>query len=329
MDSRLEQAAVRRGGYFTRAEAQDCGYDDRTIRAAVRAGEWRRLRRGYYAPASLYDDLDDRARHLIVCRVVQERLGDRAVISHQSASCAWGHDQWGWDMSIVHITRLDSGAARTEAGVRHHRTAIDQSDLVRVEGLWVPNETRTVFEACTDLSVESGLSVASSALRGGGVTKQGLEEYGQSDRARAWPQSRSARLAIRLSDGRLQSVGESVSYYMFWRFAIPIPELQYEVRTVDGRLIGYTDFAWPAYCHFGEFDGKRKYTRDVQPDEDPGEVVFREKRREDELRREGAGMSRLIWRDLNPPHRPASARRVRSEMETSARLYGRGRTIIA
>jgi hypothetical protein len=101
------------------------------------------------------------------------------------------------------------------------------------------------------------------------------------------------------------------------------------VRRVDGRLIGITDFAWPEYCHLGEFDGKRKYTRDLEADEDPGEVVFREKRREDDLRREGAGMSRLIWRDIAPPHRPETVRRVRSEMETSARLYGHNRTVIA
>jgi hypothetical protein len=79
---------------------------------------------------------------------------------------------------------------------------------------------------------------------------------------------------------------------MLWRHAVPAPELQFEMRTRDGRLLGYNDFGWPSFCHLGEFDGKRKYTRDIQPDEDPGEVVFREKRREDEMRREGAGMSR-------------------------------------
>lgn len=329
MDTRLEQLAIRRGGYFTRAEAHDCGHDDRAIRAAVRAGEWRRLRRGYYAPATLYDPLDESGKHLVLCRIVQDRMGDRVAITHQSASCAWEHDQWGWDMSIVQVTRLDAGAARTEAGVRHHRATIDEGELVKINGLWVTNETRTAFEACTDVSVESGLCIVSSALRAGRITKEMLEEYGQTHRSLALPQSRNARLASRLGDGRLQSVGESRSFYMFWRHALPAPELQFEMRARDGRLLGYNDFAWPAYCHLGEFDGKRKYTRDIEPDEDPGEVVFREKRREDEMRREGAGMSRWIWRELDPTQQPATARRIGGELRDSARRYGHNRTIIA
>lgn len=329
MDTRLEQLAARRGGYFTRAEAFDCGYDARAIRAAVRAGEWRRARRGYYVPAALYDALDDSGRHLILCRIVQDRLGDRAVVSHQSASCVWEHDQWGWDMSIVQVTRLDRGAGRIEAGVRHHLMQIVESDIVRRNGLWVPNETRTVFEACTDLTVESGLCVASSALRAGRITQEMLDEYAHSTRTQAWPQSRHARLAIQLADGRLQSVGEERSLYMFWRHAIPAPELQYAMRASDGRLLGYNDFAWPQCRHLGEFDGKRKYTRDLKPGEDPGIVVFREKRREDEMRRERAGMSRWVWAELDPPRQAGTARRVDSERRESKRLYARNRTYIA
>ena len=116
---------------------------------------------------------------------------------------------------------------------------------------------------------------------------------------------------------------------MLWRHAVPIPELQFEMRTRDGRLLGYNDFAWPSFCHLGEFDGKRKYTRDIQPGEDPGEVVFREKRREDEMRREGAGMSRWIWQDLDPRRQLATVRQIEADMLDSARRYGRNRTIIA
>jgi Transcriptional regulator, AbiEi antitoxin len=328
MDTRLEHLARQRGGYFTRVEAKDCGYGDRDIQAAVRAGEWRRPRRGYYAPAAQYDALDGAGQHLLLCQIVQDRLGDRVAITHQSASCAWRHDQWGWDMSVVNLTRLDGGAGRLEAGIRHHETRIDESELVKVHGLWVPAEPRTVFEACTDVSVESGLCIASSALRIGRVTEDMLDDYSQSQRARVWPGSRNARLAIQLSDGRLQSTGESRSLYMLWRHALPPPELQYEMRSRDGRLLGYNDFAWPTYCHLGEFDGKRKYTRDIKPGEDPGEVVFREKRREDEMRREGAGMSRWIWVELEPGRQLTTARRIDNELRESARLYGRNRTII-
>ncbi len=330
MDTALVHLAVRRGGYFTRSEAHDCGFDDRAIQAAVRAGEWRRIRRGYYSPSMLYDALDDADKHLVLCRIVQHRMGDRVAITHVSASTAWGHDQWGWDMSVVHVTRLDGGAGRIEAGIRHHRAKIDESDLVWIKGLRVTSEPRSVFEACTGVSVESGLCIVSSALRADRITKEVLEEHGQEPHSLARPRSRHARIAIRLGDGRLQSVGESRSFAMFYRHAMPRPELQYELRAArDGRLLGYNDFAWPDYCHLGEFDGKRKYTRDIKPDEDPGEVVFLEKRREDEMRREGAGMSRWIWRDLERSRQPTTVRQIDSEMRESRRRYGHNRTIIA
>ncbi len=45
-----------------------------------------------------------------------------------------------------------------------------------------------------------------------------------------------------------------------------------------------------------------KYGRLLEPGQDPGEVVFAEKHREDELRElTGFGMVRLIWSDYDRP----------------------------
>ena len=64
-----------------------------------------------------------------------------------------------------------------------------------------------------------------------------------------------------------------------------------------------------------EFDGRVKYGRLLKPGEDPGDAVFKEKLREDALRRAtGWAVERATWRDLSHP--VDLARRTRRRMRT-------------
>ena len=65
---------------------------------------------------------------------------------------------------------------------------------------------------------------------------------------------------------------------------MPAPQLQYEVFDAHGRLVGRTDFAWPAYGLLGEFDGRGKYLRSFKPGQSVTDVVLAEKAREDRIR---------------------------------------------
>jgi hypothetical protein len=118
----------------------------------------------------------------------------------------------------------------------------------------------------------------------------------------SWPGMRHLHVPIRLADPRVESVGESRGMWVFWSTGIPRPEAQFEVRDGAGRVVGTCDWGWPEEHLLGEFDGKVKYGRLLRPDQDPGEVVFAEKHREDELREvSGCGMLRLIWSDYDRP----------------------------
>jgi hypothetical protein len=132
----------------------------------------------------------------------------------------------------------------------------------------------------------------------------------------SWPGTQHLHLVTRLVDGRSGSVGESRSKYFFYANGFPAPELQFPVY--DGRtLVGTTDFAWPALGLLGEFDGRVKYGRLLRPGEDPGDAVFREKRREDLLRRlTGWRVVRLVWADLEHPERTAAW--LRTELRSAA-----------
>jgi hypothetical protein len=76
------------------------------------------------------------------------------------------------------------------------------------------------------------------------------------------------------------------------------PVLQWEVRRRDGTFVGEVDFGWPELRTVGEFDGKVKYGVLVRPGEDPADVLYREKLREDAIRAEVLGVVRWGWRNL-------------------------------
>lgn len=219
---------------------------------------------------------------------------------------------------------MDHGRGRHEAGVFHHLGAIDDADIEEVDGLLVAKAARSVWETACIASTEAGLVTADSALHLGIVTREQLDDIGaQFDH---WQGSRSARLTLRLTDARAGSPGESRTRHLFMRLGLPRPELQFTVATSRGVLIGYTDFAWPEYRHVAEFDGKIKY--DGSLGTTGKQALFDEKKREDAIRGQSLGMSRVVWSQLDPPIDARTAHRVRADMEQSRKLYTRNRTII-
>jgi hypothetical protein len=115
-----------------------------------------------------------------------------------------------------------------------------------------------------------------------------------------------------MATAKSASIGESRGRWLFWTLGIPAPLCQFEVRDAGGVLRGTCDWGWPEHQQLGEFDGKIKYGRLVKPGQDPGEVVFAEKQREDELRElTGYSMVRLIWRDFERPRVTADRLRRR------------------
>jgi hypothetical protein len=77
---------------------------------------------------------------------------------------------------------------------------------------------------------------------------------------------------------------------------LPSPELQVEIRT-GGRLIAVVDAWFDDAAVAVEFDGRIKYT-DPWRDRSPGQVLWDEKRREDELRALDIGVVRIADADL-------------------------------
>jgi hypothetical protein len=287
-------------GFFTRAMARDCGYSDKAVTAMVRAGVWRRFRRGYYSFTDIWDTLDERGRHLVRCRAVLHSLGDDVALSHVSGLVAHGVETWGSSLTRVHVTRLDGDASRIEGDVVHHRGTVAPEDVVIVDGMRVLGPARCAVEYASTVSSESAFVAFNSSLHQGRCSREEL--FDQFAHVGHWPGMRHVHLPIRWASGRSQSVGESRGFWLFWLSGLPAPERQYDVRDSSGAVRATCDWGWPELGVYGEFDGRFKYGRLLKPGQDPGEVVFAEKQREDEVRElTGGRMVRLIWSDYDRP----------------------------
>ena len=309
------RAIAAEHGSFRRGEALAFGVDDAALRRAVRRGALVKVRHGAYVFADEWGTLDEPSRHLVLTRAVLRVIGDDVAASHHSACLMHRMEMWDVDLADAHVTRLDGGAGRTEAGVVHHEALSLDADVVRIGGHHVVQPARAALESALLSGVERGLVVVNSGLHQRLFTAEDLEA--QHALMRSWPGAGHLQLVSRLADGRPESVAESRSAYLFWAQGLPKPELQYPVYDGRGNLVGIVDFAWPELGLLGEFDGKVKYLRHLRPGEEPGDAVFREKQREDLLRRvTGWSMVRLTWSDLYNP--VATAAMIRSMMRRAA-----------
>lgn len=307
MDDLLRCITHQYGVFLTR-EALALGLDDRAFRRLFRAGQFHRVRHGAYTFPDVWARLDERDRHRLESRAVFRTAQTPVAISHASAVMELTGGSWGLDLSEVHLTRLDGRAGRREAGVRQHQGLLLPGDLETVGEFTFTSATKSALDLTTITSLDRSLVVFDKFLHDGLTSKPLLEERYRAGMTQC-PNTLTTELTIRLSDGRAESAGETLIRHLCWVCGLPMPELQHTVVNAAGVILGITDFWWPDYGVFGEFDGKVKYTRLVRPDETPAEVVLREKRREEAVGEEtGCPFIRFIWNDIF--HREATRQRI-------------------
>lgn len=137
-------------------------------------------------------------------------------------------------------------------------------------------------------------------------------------RFRSWAGARAARLMVRLADPGADSAAETLYRFACVEHGLPRPVTQFVVEDHDGLLIARTDLGFPEYCHVAEMDGLAKYHRHVRPGETPADVIVREKIREDRIRAQGYGVTRALYRDVQPATAPLCVARLRRDLEISA-----------
>lgn len=289
------------------------GRSDPEIRALRRSGEWSALRPGVYLPTVQFRTIDPADRHAIVVRERARALGAGSVVSHTSAAILYGLPLWQITPGPVHVTRQRrSGTNKT--GSLHVHPSGDGFQVVTLDGVAVTGVARTVVDVARTVPFEQAVVIADAALHRSLVTPEELvtEAYSAAGQRGA----KRAAAVVAFADGRSESVGESRSRVVLQRLGMPKPDLQVDVADAGGRVIGRCDFGYPALRIAGEFDGRVKYGRLLRPGQQPGDVVFAEKLREDALRDAGWIVIRWIWDELDRPR--VIAMRLRRAFERSA-----------
>ena len=287
-------------------------YDD--VRHLLRRGALTPVRRGTYVAGEWPEERH--ARHRLAVRAAMSELGSDAVVSHTSAAVLHGLPTWRTPLDQVHVTKNRSSGGRRSPRVHLHVATLATSEIVELGGVRVTSLLRTLADVARSVPFEPGVVVLDAAFAGGLVDPAELPDVLHRMRRRRGVSS--ARRAAAFADGRSESVGESRSRVAIARADLPAPVPQWEVRDGSGRLVGRVDFGWPEQGVVGEFDGRVKYGRTdgtgqgpagrgpTAAERDPGEAVYREKRREDELRAQQLAVVRWGWADLEPFDRVAA-----------------------
>jgi hypothetical protein len=296
------------------------GWHDRTITDQIRSGQWVRPRRGAYADAEAWKALDAPSRHVVTTRAVIKQAETDVIVSHVSAIPWWAGPTWGVDLTHVHTTRKDGKTGRKEAGVHQHCGVVLDADIESVKGVDVMAPTRVAIEVSTIASMEASVVVLNDFLHRGLTTAQAVRERYDSNMDH-WPASRATEVVIRLGDPRISSILESRFWCFCFRTGLPAPIPQYPVFTPDRHLVAELDFAWPDLGAYVETNGKFKYLELLEPGEKPGDVIERERRRE-ELVGQITGFRGLHvgWDDLGRPR--LTEQRVRDHLWPRRSLAG-------
>lgn len=312
MTLQLTVAAGAQGGVFTRAQALRCGVTSDEIRRAVKRGTWQRLRRGTYVNAERWQQASLTQRHVMGLWSMVLLALPPVIGSHDTAAAVLKLDLWEPSYDWIHLTRpLHTG--RREAGVWHHEATLDSKDTVIASGLMVTSPLRTALDIARGVDFEHGVVALDSALRMSGSS---LEQLRELHFARLeWPGSLAAGRALAFADPRCGSVGESRTRLQLAACGLPEPLTQVCVFDERGYLVGIPDFLVEGKTII-EFDGRLKYGLDGLDAEAMSARLWKEKEREDALRRLGYEVVRITWADLYYPERITA--RVRAALARAA-----------
>jgi hypothetical protein len=285
----------------TRTQLLADGVTDQEIRRWVRAGDLVRVRPGGFTRRAAGSPAE---RHRLAVLAAVAELAPDAVVSHASAAVLHGLPVHAQQLRAVRVTRRRRrSGARRGRHVHVHCAPLDPEEVVIVDGVAVTSLARTLLDLARTSAFDTAVVAADAALHQHRVTRADLDAAVV--RARRWPGLPAARRALAFARPGAVNPGETLSRIAIHRAGLPPPELQWVVRTVTGLAIAETDFGWPALRTVGEFDGRVKYGRLLAPGQDPGEVVYEEKRREDAVRATDLGMVRWGWAELDDFRRTA------------------------
>jgi hypothetical protein len=240
-DFRMSPAALallkQLGGFATTQQLLAVMTRDQ-LRAHVQNGGLVRVWYGVYAATE--PDLIGRLGALDVF------MGQRAIACMGTAAALYGFDLENTD--AVHV--LDPGVRlRPTTGLIVHQRV--GAPLQHVAGRLATAPAWTAIEVARTLRRPRALATLDAALRSMRCTRAQLESAVREQKGRRGIVH--VRELLEYADGRAESGMESEARLVMIDYGLPLPELQYEIRALDGT-VHRVDFAWPEHRVVAEYE---------------------------------------------------------------------------
>lgn len=236
---------------FTRAAGLASGRTRRELAGA----RYRVLGHGILVSSAVPDSPALRTRAALV------PFGADAFASHCSAARAW--DAPVATCPEEHVTVVGPNGRRRRAGVVCH--VRDGADIRVIGDLPVSDLADLFVEMADELPLVELVVLGDWMLRRKGMTRQRLA--GAVDRA-SGRSARRARTALGYVRRKVDSPMETRLRMLLVLAGIPEPEINLEIRDVDGQVLRRYDLCWPGVRVIVEYDGRIHIEREANWERD-------------------------------------------------------------
>lgn len=303
MDAALFAVAESQNGLFTTSQALAAGVTEAGLAGLRKQRVISSVARSVYALSDAVptDPVDLHRLRLAAGMLLYPDARPCGV----SLLASLGIDIWGADLRRVDLVRDVSSEVltglcrirRPYPAVRPAATVTSPSTIAPIDvpeaaaGAAAALVGAAVVQTALDHGALPGIISADDALQDGLTTVDAITAAARA--VSRWPGAGRVRTMLALMDGRSQSVGESRLRVMLtiagFRLIPQFPICEEGAETP----FAYADLLVDGTNLLLEFDGKVKYGDQ--------EALWREKKREDRIRRRSYRVERVIWADLERP----------------------------
>lgn len=280
--------------------------DYRRVHRHVREGSWVRVAPGCYVEASEWGALTPIERHRLRVEEVATRLDSTVLLSHFAAAAIWGIDILGSWPDLVDVTIERATGGRSGGAIRRRALGTGERDRVPFGIHEVTTPAQTALDLARTLPFVRAVAAVDQALwigRPGGALTSAAEIERLLDAATPQRGDARARRALDAAQPLAANVRETQLRLLVVELGFPTPVMQERRVLRSGRLV-FGDLYFAAQDHWLELDGRGKYlSPEFAAGRTPAQIVIDEKNRENEIRREVRGFSRLEAADCDHPRR--------------------------
>lgn len=266
-------------------------------KSSLRGKSWRHLGAELYCWSGLALD------PWMVLSAWRRQLPPDAVFAGKTAAWLLGLD---FDpMNPIELIVPSTSGVRSRPGLEARRCDIARCDVHRVRGLATTTVQRTLLDLCLRFSLVEALVAIDGAVHARLTDKGSLGRYAAFAEGRAG--ARRLRSLAAVAEPA-ESPMETRLRWLLLQAGLPRPEVQSDLRDVEGRFLGRADLYYPGSRLVIEFDGG----------------IHRERLVEDNRRQNlliTAGFRLLRFTSADVKHQPEVVlARVRSALGHSASL---------